>query len=107
MPEISIQDAVSCLSTISHGQISATSHAVERMEERFNEKWIYQCLIKNQIVGILKQNPQKFKLYYKHPQNGYKHDLVIVVVFGKYPKCDIRIVTIYEQSIKRRVREDV
>lgn len=107
MFNVTIAKVVSCLSIISNHMISSTNNAILRIYEReLTEQSIKNCLINEEIVGILKQSPNKFQIFYKHPYKQLKYDLVIIMVFNHYPKCNIRVVTIYEQSVKRRVRED-
>lgn len=107
MFNVNIGNVVSCLSTLSNHMISNTNHAILRIYEReLTEQSIINCLINEEIMGILKQSPNKFQIFYKHPYKELKYDLVIIIVFNHYPKCNIRVVTIYEQSVKRRVRDD-
>ncbi len=107
MFNVTIDNVVSCLSIISNHMISNTNHAILRIYEReLTEQSIKNCLINEEIMGILKQSSNKFQIFYKHPYKDLKYDLIIIIVFNYYPKCDIRVVTIYEQSVKRRVRED-
>jgi hypothetical protein len=106
MYDLSIKNVIFYLSLVSSNEISLTYHARERIKEKLEEKLVQSCLLNREIVGILKQSPLKFKLFYKHPEDELEYDLIIVIVFKNYPKWDIRIVTIYEQKNKRRVRED-
>lgn len=93
---------LSYLEDVSHEQIDILPHALRR--ETIREEWIYDCILNGEILGILEQRKNRFRIYYKHPTKAEKYDLIIIIdVMGTSTKC-IKVVTTYEQSIKRRVR---
>jgi|GEM_PF-6690067 hypothetical protein len=62
---------------ISKEQIDILSHAIDRDE--INKELIYNCIIRGELVGILKQRKDRYRIYYKHPTSSEKYDLVIVI----------------------------
>lgn len=64
MFNVNIGNVVSCLSTLSNHMISNTNHAILRIYEReLTEQSIINCLINEEIMGILKQSPNKFQIF--------------------------------------------
>ena len=93
---------LSHLEGISQEQIDILPHALER--DNITEELIYDCILNDEIVGILEQRDNRFRIYYKHPTKEDRYDLVIIIdVIKTSTKC-IKVVTTYEQSVKRRVR---
>lgn len=104
MTDIDLEKVMQTLSITSKDQINLTYHALEKMNDRdLAEDWIFESLNHKKPQGILKQDSNKFKLYYNHPaKKGY--DLIIVIAVISSPKKIIRVVTAYEQTVKRRLR---
>ena len=104
MTDIDLEKVMQTLSFILKGQIHFTYHALDKMNDRdLAEDWIFESLTRKKPQGILKQDSNKFKLHYNHPaKKGC--DLIIVIAVISSPKKIIRVVTTYEQSIKRRLR---
>jgi len=100
-----IQIKVDFLEDLSRDSIEFTPYSTYRRQNRhILSEWIYHCLINEELVGILKQRSYRFRLYYSHPIEPHKYDLLIVVdVFYGLLKYII-VVTTYEQEIKKRVR---
>ena len=64
---------LNCLSKINKDNIRATYHFQERINQRKSEvhpdlNEIYNIILKEQPVGILKQEEGKFKLYYERTE---------------------------------------
>lgn len=105
MPDILLRKAISCLSEGQIGKIDLHHHYIIRSIQRLiNDKWVFNCLLNEEIVGILKQSDDKFRLYYEHPINYNTHDLIIVIVIDDLKEKDITVITSYKQKIEKRIR---
>ena len=85
-------------------EVLMTSHSKERMASRnISEEDVREVFNHpEKILGILKQNENKFKIYYPYTQNK---DLVVIVTVS--PGKDIlyiRVITTFVQEAKRRLR---
>ncbi|MEN4017534.1 MAG: DUF4258 domain-containing protein [Methanobacterium sp.] len=105
MNDIDLENVPPTLAATSKKQIIFTYHALEKMYDReLAESWIIDSLINQKPQGILKQDLNKFRMYYVHPaKDGY--DLIIVIAIVNSPEKVIRVVTTYEQNEKVRVRK--
>lgn len=103
MDEIIIK--VDFLENVKRNDIDLNFHSVDRLKERkIKFEWIYNCIINENLVGILKQRSYRFRIYYSHPEKPHNYDLIIVVdIFYNLAKF-INVVTTYEKEIERRVR---
>ena len=100
-----LSDAVFCLTNGRLGKINLHSHYIIRsIQRRINDKWIFDCLLKGEIVGIIKQSNDKFRLYYEHPTNPNNYDLIIIVVIDDLNAKNITVLTSYKQKIEKRIR---
>lgn len=100
-----IENALERLSNCNQNQIELGPHAKDRVEDReIDEQLVYDCLVEKKVSGILEQRITRFKLFYKQDGSRVKYDLIIVIEFEGSKEKDIRVVTIYEQSIKIRER---
>ncbi len=94
--------SLSYLKDISKKQINILPHALERTT--IKEEWIYNCILKGEPQGIIKQRTNRVRIYYKHPTKGDKYDFIIIIDITEFSTKCIKVVTTYEQSVKRRVR---
>lgn len=90
------------LEGITKDQIDILPHALERNE--IHKEWLYNCLIGDELVGILKQRENRYRIQYRHPEKSDKYDLIIVIDVKKSSPIIIKVVTAYIQTVKRRVR---
>lgn len=106
---INIAEVIFLLSEIRKERIIITEHTKKRLIERnLDEKWIYECLINQEIKGILEQRDSresdyKYKVLYEHPVKQ-KYDIIIVFAIANLSERSIRIITTYKQERVRRVR---
>lgn len=96
------------LSGIEADNLRATYHFQERISERKSEihpdlNEIYHIILKEQPVGILKQEEGKFKLYYERTEN---HDLVIIISIKGTNPLILNLVTCFLEDAKKRRRPD-
>lgn len=63
---------------------------------------IYDLLISAEVVGVLKQNYNKFMIYYTHPTKESK-DVCIVIGIDDFK--NISIITNFTKNRNYRVRE--
>jgi len=104
MTELSLKFAMECLSNLSISQIEITDHYLKRSRERdISDKSVIDCLIKKEPLGMLKENDDKFRIYYEHPDTPNENDLIIIVGMN-YSTQHITIITTYNQNINMRVR---
>lgn len=105
MVGVSLKLAEDCLSELTISQIEIRDHYLVRSRERgIPDQWISDCLINKELVGILKQSDDKFRLYYEHPNDPTKYDLIIIVAIDISTK-HVTIITTFEQNVNVRVRE--
>jgi hypothetical protein len=104
MTDIDLEKVMQTLANTPNDQINLTYHTLDKISDRdLAEDWIFESLNRKKPQGILKQDSNKFKLHYNHPaKKGY--DLIIVIAVISSPKKIIRVVTAYEQTVKRRLR---
>lgn len=104
---ISVDEALENLKKSSRKDIEIIPHAYDALydfDRNIKEELLYDCILKRDLDGILKQRTNRFRLYYK--QDGFRknYDLIIIIEFDRSSDKNIKVVTTYEQSIKRRVR---
>ena len=80
----------------------------ERISERKSEihpdlNEIYHIILKEQPVGILKQEEEKFKLYYERTE---KHDLIIIISIKSTNPILFNLVTCFLEDANKRRRPD-
>lgn len=96
------------LSEIEAENLRATYHFQERISERKSEihpdlNEIYHIILKEQPVGILKQEERKFKLYYERTE---KHDLIIIINVKSTNPVIFNLVTSFLEDANKRRRPD-
>ena len=104
---ISVDQALNYIKECSRGDIIILPHAYDAMydfDRNIEEELLYDCLLKKNVEGIIKQRSNKFRLYYKQGGLRINYDLIMVIEFDNNSKKNIKVVTTYEQSVKRRVR---
>lgn len=79
-------------------EIEKTIHVEEQLKDRNIEYTHVLELLEKDSVGILKQNDNTFKLYYKDTDSN---DMVIII---SYRSEKLHLVTLFLHDIKRRVR---
>lgn len=99
---------LNCLSKINKDNIRATYHFQERNNQRKSEvhpdlNEIYNIILKEQPVGILKQEEGKFKLYYERTE---KYDLIVIVSVKSTSPLILNLVTCFLEEAKKRRRPD-
>ena len=104
---ISVGQALQYLKESSREDIMILPHAYDDMydfDRDIKEELLYDCLLKRSDDGIIKQKRNRFRLYYKQEGIRMNYDLIIIIEFGITFRNNIKVVTTYEQSTKRRVR---
>lgn len=87
--------------------IKILPHAYDAMydfDRNIKEELLYDCLLKKDVDGIIKQRKNRFRLYYKQQGLRMNYDLIIIIEFDMILKKNIIVVTTYEQPVKRRMR---
>lgn len=93
------------LKNLTLDNINLRPHSINKMFDRnIKDEWIYDCLLNKKLMGIIKQRPQRFRLYYNHPEKSQNYDLIIVIDVSSSISKYIKVVTTYEQEVDRRVR---
>lgn len=104
---VSVGEALSNLKNSSKKDIKILPHAYDAMydfDRDIKEELIYNCLLKKDVEGIIKQRTNRFRIYYKQDGPRMNYDLIIIIEFDMNSKKNIIVVTTYEQSVKRRKR---
>lgn len=100
-----IEHALTRLSSCNQNQIELGRHAEDMVADRnIDEQLVYDCLIGKEASGIIQQRTKRFKLFYKQDGSRNKYDLIIIIDFEESNEKHIKVVTIYEQSVKVRER---
>lgn len=106
MGSLTIYDFLRLIKNVNEDQISFTKHVEEKIEDRgLSCELVRNIIIYDIPVGILKQDSNKFKVYYPFPSKKLEYDLIIILAInGDTDKKVLKPVTTYQQTIKRRVR---
>lgn len=96
------------LSKIEIDNLRATYHFQERIGERKSEihpdlNEVYDIILKEKPIGILKQNEEKFKIYYEKTE---KYDLIIILSIKNLNPVILNLVTCFLEDAKKRRRPD-
>lgn len=94
--------SLSFLEGITKEQIEILPHALERSEMQKN--WLYDAILGNAILGILRQRKDRYRIYYEHPTKGERYDLILSIEVKESSPITIKVVTAYIQTVNRRVR---
>ncbi len=97
-----------CLSKIERENLRATHHFQERIGERKSDihpdlNGICDIILNEKPVGILKQEEEKFKLYYEQTE---KYDLIIIMSIKSINPVIFNLVTCFLEEAKKRRRPD-
>ena len=103
--DYSIEDVINILKNIDENNLIKTKHFIAQHNERLPElDVIGDFILKKEFAGILKQDTNKFKIYYEIDE---KHDLIVILcIKSTNPDIKISLITCFEQSSDRRVRKD-
>ncbi|MFP4655467.1 MAG: hypothetical protein ACLFMM_07345 [Methanohalobium sp.] len=103
-----VEDFLQYLSKVEKKGLVPTSHFLLNHEKRKKHMpaldEIYDLILNTKLVGILKQDEGKFKIFYR---NNNKYDLIIIMAVKRTnPDLVINLVTCHIQEIKKRLRKD-
>lgn len=101
MKDYSLMEALSIFCNVDESiKIHLKFHFQEKNHERHSspELWI-KSFLNHRLLGIMKQEYNKFKLCYKHPIKKQK-DLYLIVVINE--DDSMAVLTTYEGNISRR-----
>lgn len=105
MKNYSITDAVKIFCNVdSSTVIHLKFHFQDRNNKRHldSDSWM-KTFFKHNLLGIMKQEYNKFKLCYEHPNKEQK-DLYLIVVINE--DNSMSMLTTYEGNISRRVGDN-
>ena len=101
---VDITDVLDCLSKIEISNIKVTTHLEIRGSQRnLDIDELYDTILKEKPVSILKQDDNKFKLGYELTDN---YDLTIVISINTETPLTINLVTSFKEESKKRKRKD-
>jgi len=105
---VDISTFLNYLSKIEIDNLRATYHFQERISERKSEihpdlNEIYGIILKEAPIGILKQDEEKFKLYYEKTE---KYDLIIILSIKNLNPLILNLVTCFLEDANKRRRPD-
>lgn len=104
MGNISLNNAIQILSDVDKDSIEIIPHCYDSLFDRdIPEEWIYNSILNEEPNGILYQGKNKFRVYYQHQNSN--HDLILIIEIQNLKNAKpIKVITTYEQNVKRRVR---
>ncbi len=98
---ISVDLALHYLKETSREDIEILSHARDAIydfDRNIAEELVYECLLKKEVDGIIKQRKNRFRLYYQQEGIRWNYDLIIIIEFDTSSNKIIKVVTTYEQK---------
>jgi uncharacterized protein YuzE len=101
---ISVEEVLSYLKDSSREDIKILPHAYDAIydfDRNIKEQLLYDCLLKKDVDGILKQKTNRFRLYYKQEGPRMNYDLIIIIEFDRNSTKNIIVVITYETSEKK------
>ncbi|MBR5502991.1 MAG: DUF4258 domain-containing protein [Methanobrevibacter sp.] len=101
MKDYKIKEVVDKVSESLGYEIRESRHFQIRNVQRFTDLgMVYEALINEELVGILKQDYNKFLLFYEHKTLN-SHDLAVVIAMGD---DFINLITAFVNPKHRRVK---
>ena len=103
MKDYSIEEAIEIINSCDESFVADTKHFDIRNVQRIGDLGlIFQTFLYNQLMGIIKQDYNKFRLYFEHSQKPTKD---ISLVIGINDNKDVKFVTVMETYRNQRVRK--
>lgn len=103
--DYSLREALNIFCNVNHSAtVHLKFHFQEKNQERHSnlESWI-KTFFNHKLLGIMKQEYNKFKLCYKHPFKEQK-DLYLIVVINE--DISMSMLTTYGGNISRRIGDN-
>lgn len=102
MKDYSIEEAFNLIKNCDKDNINDTRHFSFRNIQRSSDiSLIYRTLLKKPIVGILKQDYDKFKVYYEH-ETKVSEDTILIIGLDE---DIINLITTFSTSRQQRLRK--
>lgn len=105
MRDYSLKEALNIFCTVDESAIVNLKFHFQKNNHRrhSNPNYWLDVFFGHRLLGLLKQNENKFKLCYKHPRETQK-DLYLIILINDDNSMDL--ITTYEASINRRKGEN-
>ena len=101
MKDYSIEEVRNIINNCKEYQIKESRHFnIRNVQRIYNLEAVYKCLLKKEIVGILKQDYDKFIVFYED-ENKKSIDLAIVV---RIEEDLIYLITVFLSPRGKRVK---
>ena len=103
MRNYTVEEAINIISNCNYSDIQESYHYLRRNSERINDlDLIQKTILNNTLVGILKQDYNKFNVYYEHEYKP-KYDLNIIILLTDEEK--LKLITVIENLRSKRERK--
>lgn len=105
MKDFSIEEAIDIINSLDDTSvIRTTKHFNFSNDSRHDDKelWV-DILFNHELLGISKQDENKFKLCYKYPNKENK-DFYLIIVISDYGS--LKMITTYGAKSSRRIGEN-
>lgn len=103
MKDYSIEEAIEIINSCDESFVADTKHFDIRYVQRIGDLGlIFQTFLYNQLMGIIKQDYNKFRLYFEHSQKPTKD---ISLVIGINDNRTVNFITVMETYRNQRVRK--
>ena len=103
MKDYSIEEAIEIINSCDESFVTDTKHFDIRNVQRIGDLGlIFQTFLYNQLMGIIKQDYNKFRLYFEHSQKPTKD---ISLVIGINDNRTVNFITVMETYRNQRVRK--
>ena len=102
MKDYSIEEAIEIIKSCDESYMQNTNHFIKRNIQRMNDEGlVFETFLNNPLIGIIKQDYDKFRLYFEHKSKSSK-DISIVIIIND--NTDVNFVTAMETDRNKRVR---
>ncbi len=103
MKDFDIEDALRIIQNCDENSIKDTRHfRFRNVQRNYDSDLIYQTLLFKPIVGILKQDYNKFKIYYEH-EIKISEDIILIIAIEENNL--INLITTFSTSKQQRLRK--
>ena len=102
MKDYSIEEAFNLINNCDKYNITDTRHfSIRNIQRSIDMDLVYRILLNKPIVGILKQDFDKFKVYYEH-ESKVSEDLILII---GVEDGGINLITTFSTSRQQRLRK--
>lgn len=101
MRDYNIEEVTKIINRCKEYQIKESRHFnIRNVQRIFNLETVYDCLLKKEMVGILKQDHDKFIVFYEYEKRKSKDLAIVVRIEGNL----IYLITVFLSPRGKRVK---